>query len=120
MDTNAGRRPALIHRPLAGKMDLMAEDEASEPRLVRRRVVVAGRVQGVWFRESCRQQARDEGVAGSVRNLEDGTVEAVFEGLPASVERLVAWCRTGPRHAIVESVTTFECQPTGEKTFKVH
>jgi acylphosphatase len=98
----------------------MAQGEVSTPRLVRRRVVVSGRVHGVWFRESCRQQARAERVTGSVRNVEDGTVEAFFEGPPASVDRLVAWCRTGPRQAIVESVDTFECEPIGESTFKVH
>ncbi len=80
---------------------------------------MSGRVQGVFFRESCRQQARGEGVSGSVRNLDDGTVEAVFEGPPAPVERLVDWCRTGPRHAVVELVTTFDCEPTGETAFQV-
>jgi acylphosphatase len=94
-------------------------DEAPPPAVVRRRVVVSGRVQGVWFRESCRQQARGEHLAGSVRNLDDGTVEAIFEGPPASVERLVEWCRTGPRHADVRSVATFDCEPVGETTFEV-
>jgi acylphosphatase len=89
------------------------------PPPVRRRVVVSGRVHGVWFRESCRQQAQREGVGGSVRNVEDGTVEAIFEGPPASVDRLVAWCRTGPPQAIVESVSTSDCRVIGEVTFQV-
>jgi acylphosphatase len=97
----------------------MTREDASRPPLVRRRVVISGQVQGVFFRESCRQQARARGVAGSVRNLEDGTVEAVFEGLPAAVDRLVEWCRTGPPHAVVESVATFDSEPIGESTFQV-
>ena len=97
----------------------MTAGDASPPPAVRRRVVISGRVQGVWFRESCRQQARAQGVAGSVRNLEDGTVEAIFEGPPESVDRLVEWCRTGPRHAVVRAVSTFDCKPIGEASFRV-
>jgi len=67
----------------------------------RRRVRVEGRVQGVGFRESCRHEAQRLGVAGSVRNLPDGSVEAVFEGPGAAVESMVAWCRHGPRPARV-------------------
>jgi acylphosphatase len=70
----------------------------------RRRVVVSGRVQGVFFRDSCRQQAVTLGVRGWVRNREDGTVEAVFEGDERGIAAMVAWCREGPRHAIVTTV----------------
>jgi acylphosphatase len=86
---------------------------------VRRRVVVSGRVQGVWFRESCRQQALERSVGGWVRNCDDGTVEAVFEGSPAAVEAMVAWCRAGPPHASVTSVVSTEEAPIGEMAFRV-
>lgn len=87
--------------------------------VVRRRVVVEGRVQGVWFREACREQAVALGVAGWVRNLADGTVEGVFEGPPATVERLVTWCRTGPSRARVDRVATSEEIPVGDAGFRV-
>lgn len=71
---------------------------------VRRRVLVSGRVQGVFFRESCRRQALAAGLTGFIRNLPDGRVEGVFEGPAAAVEELVAWCRRGPRLADVRAV----------------
>ena len=73
-------------------------------RMVRRRVTVTGRVQGVFFRETMRRRAESSRVAGWVRNNGDGSVEAVFEGEPKAVERLVDWCREGPRGARVEWV----------------
>ena len=79
----------------------------SEPRAdrrVRRRVAVSGLVQGVFFRDTCRREAAAAGVAGWVRNLTDGRVEAVFEGAPEAVDRMVAWCRRGPSGAVVEDV----------------
>jgi len=87
--------------------------------VIRRRVVVHGRVQGVFFRDSVRRLAEREGVAGRARNVPDGTVEAVFEGEPAAVERLVDFCRLGPPHASVERVEVTEEEPTGERTFRV-
>jgi acylphosphatase len=75
-----------------------------EPTIVRRRVLVSGRVQGVWFRDTCCERARRFGVAGWVRNLADGRVEGVFEGRAAAVDRLVAWCHDGPSHARVDAV----------------
>jgi acylphosphatase len=72
---------------------------------VRVRVVVAGRVQGVWFRESCRRQAEHLGVTGWVQNLRDGSVEIEAQGGRVAVDALVAWAREGPRLAMVESVT---------------
>jgi len=86
---------------------------------VRRRVVIAGRVQGVWFRESCRTEALARSVSGWVRNCDDGTVEAVFEGSPAAVEAMIAWCRLGPPHASVTSVVSTEETPIGEAGFRV-
>ena len=67
-------------------------------------VVVTGRVQGVFFRVTCAREARARGVAGWIRNREDGAVEAVFEGEREDVEALVAFCRLGPRGADVERV----------------
>ncbi|MCC6340136.1 MAG: acylphosphatase [Acidimicrobiia bacterium] len=86
---------------------------------VRRRVVVTGRVQGVWFRESCRREAVAVGVAGWVRNASDGTVEAVLEGPPAAVERVVRWCRSGPSGARVEAIDVSVESPVGERGFRV-
>jgi acylphosphatase len=71
---------------------------------VRRRVVVRGRVQGVFFRDTTRREASRRGVAGWVTNRPDGAVEAVFEGEPEAVAALVDFCRRGPRGAAVESV----------------
>jgi acylphosphatase len=73
---------------------------------VRRRVIVRGRVQGVFFRDTVRRRADSEGVAGWVRNRSDGAVEAVFEGSAEAVERMVAVCRRGPARA---EVTGIEC-----------
>ncbi|HEX6310377.1 MAG TPA: acylphosphatase [Acidimicrobiia bacterium] len=92
---------------------------ARGPGRVRRRVVVSGRVQGVWFRESCRDQASAAGVAGWVRNLGDGRVEAVFEGPASAVARVVDWCGEGPRRARVDAVETVEEKPIGEVGFGV-
>ncbi len=87
--------------------------------VVRRRVLVSGRVQGVWFRESCRQEADALGLAGWVRNRADGAVEIEAEGDETSVDRLVAWARTGPRRARVEAVETRSLAPTGDRGFDV-
>jgi acylphosphatase len=87
--------------------------------VIRQRVVVHGRVQGVFFRDSARRLAAQRGVAGWVRNVPDGTVEAVFEGEPDAVERLVAFCREGPRGAAVERVDVFEEPLEGVSGFAV-
>ncbi|HLG67217.1 MAG TPA: acylphosphatase [Acidimicrobiales bacterium] len=86
---------------------------------VRRRVVVAGAVQGVGFRLSCARRARAAALGGWVRNLSDGRVEAVFEGPVQAVEELVAWCRTGPPAARVMGVEIEEDVPRGERAFEV-
>ena len=85
----------------------------------RRRVVVHGRVQGVFFRDTVRRLAAQRQVAGWVRNVPDGTVEAVFEGDADAVERLVAFCREGPRGAEVERVDVFDEEPEGLVAFRV-
>ena len=79
--------------------------------MIARRVVVRGRVQGVFFRDSARRAAASRGVAGWVRNCPDGTVEAWFEGEPEAVESMVAWARSGPSRADVESVDVDEVEP---------
>jgi len=86
---------------------------------VRVRVVVTGRVQGVWFRDECRAEARAEGVNGFVRNRSDATVEAEFEGPEAAVERLVAWCRTGSSRARVDGMEIERIATVGEPGFRV-
>jgi acylphosphatase len=85
----------------------------------RTRVFVSGRVQGVWFRESLREQAVAAGVAGWVRNLADGRVEAVVEGPEAAVDRVVQWCHHGPPRAHVDRVEVRLESPVGESGFHV-
>ena len=84
-----------------------------------RRVVVSGRVQGVFFRDSCRNEARSAGLTGWVRNTPEGQVEAWFEGEQEPVDRLVAWCRDGPSSASVDDVEVFDEDPAGETGFRV-
>jgi acylphosphatase len=86
---------------------------------VRKRVYVSGRVQGVWFRESCRDEAERVGVAGSVRNLADGRVEVVLEGPRTAVDQVVSWCHSGPRRARVDRVEVVDEVPVGEHGFRV-
>lgn len=87
--------------------------------MIRRRVVVHGHVQGVFFRETVRRQAVAHGVAGWVRNARDGTVEAVFEGEAEDVERLVASCHEGPRGARVDRVDVSDEVPEGSAGFSI-
>jgi acylphosphatase len=70
----------------------------------RAHVFVSGRVQGVFFRQNIKRQAQNHGVVGWARNLEDGRVEAVFEGEEAAVKALVDYCRKGPSGASVTEV----------------
>jgi acylphosphatase len=83
------------------------------------RVTVSGRVQGVFYRATCARLAREAGLAGHVRNLPDGRVEAVFEGPEEGVDRLVAWCRTGPEMARVDEVEIVAEQLLGDQEFRV-
>lgn len=77
----------------------------------RRKVVVNGEVQGVFFRDSTEQEARSQGVSGWVANRDDGAVEAVFEGDSDAVENMVEWCRSGPSSASVDSVESSDEEP---------
>ena len=86
---------------------------------IARNVVVAGRVQGVFFRDCTRREARRLGVGGWVTNRADGKVEAHFEGDPDAVAQLVQWCRSGPRHADVDELDVSEVEPEGLDRFDV-
>lgn len=86
---------------------------------IRRRALVRGRVQGVWFRDSLRQHAQAEHVDGWARNRADGGVEAVLEGAADAVQRVLAFCRTGPRSAEVTDVIVSEEAPEGLSGFEV-
>ncbi|MHC4591308.1 MAG: acylphosphatase [Planctomycetota bacterium] len=89
----------------------MAPDQED---MARARVVIGGRVQGVWFRGTTYDQACGLGLTGWVRNRRDGKVEAVFEGPRSNVRQMVAWCHHGPRLARVESVDVEWAEATGE------
>ena len=76
-------------------------------------------MQGVFFRDSARREARSAGVSGWISNRSDGAVEAVFEGESHAVERLIAFCRAGPPDAVVERVEETVEQPLGGSGFEV-
>ena len=86
---------------------------------VRRRVLVSGRVQGVFYRDTCRRVASEAGVAGWATNLPDGRVEVVLEGDPGSVDSVVKWCREGTPYSSVKSVEVREEDPEGERGFSI-
>jgi acylphosphatase len=88
--------------------------------MIRRRVLVRGRVQGVWFRQSCREEAQRVGVFGWVRNRADGRVEAAFEGDPVAVDGMVEWCRTGPPQAVVVDIEVIDEPPAGDTAFRIN
>jgi len=90
------------------------------PQRIRRRVIVHGRVQGVYFRAECASTARAQGVSGWVSNQPDGTVYAEFEGLADAVDALIAWCHQGSSRAHVTRVEVRSLDPTGEAGFSVH
>jgi acylphosphatase len=87
--------------------------------VIRRRVVVHGRVQGVFFRDTVRRMAHSRGVSGWVRNRADGAVEAVFEGDGDAVESMLRFCRHGPERAAVERVEELDEQPEGLEGFRI-
>jgi len=87
--------------------------------VIRRRVLVRGLVQGVFFRDTVRRRAQMAQVAGWVRNNPDGSVEAAFEGEPDAVERLVDLCRRGPRGARVDKADVSDEPPQGLRGFEI-
>ena len=80
---------------------------------------MSGRVQGVWFRDSCRREAQARELAGWVRNRMDGAVEAVFEGPERAVAEVVSWCRMGPPRAEVTGIDVIEEPPEGLVGFQI-
>ena len=89
------------------------------PETIRRRLVVHGKVQGVFFRDSTREAARNEGVAGWAANRPDGSVEVVLEGPADAVESVVGYCRRGPSSAEVDAVDEHEETPEGLTGFQI-
>jgi acylphosphatase len=82
-------------------------------------LLVSGRVQGVYFRDSLRRQATPVGVSGFARNLADGRVEVVLEGEATAVDGLVEWCRTGPPRARVDAIEILSEPPLGVRGFAI-
>ncbi|MBO0809462.1 MAG: acylphosphatase [Actinobacteria bacterium] len=87
--------------------------------MIRYRLLISGRVQGVSFRYACQQAARRCGVSGWARNLPDGRVEVVVEGPPGAADRLVDWARHGPPAAVVTGVDVQPEQPEGLASFQI-
>jgi acylphosphatase len=87
--------------------------------VVRRRAIVSGQVQGVFFRDGARREAAGRGLAGSARNLPDGTVEVVVEGPPTDVAALVDWLHRGTPQSQVDDVVVTDEKPAGLRGFRV-
>jgi acylphosphatase len=87
--------------------------------VVRCRVIVSGRVQGVFYRDTCRNVAQGLGVRGWVRNRSDGTVEIVAEGPRERVDQFLDWCRHGPPRAVVTGLRIADEVPAAERGFRV-
>jgi acylphosphatase len=87
--------------------------------MIRRRVIVKGHVQGVFFRQGCQREAVARRVAGWIHNNPDGTVEAALEGDPDAVEGVVSWMRVGPAGALVTGVKIIDEALLGEHTFRI-
>ncbi len=88
---------------------------------IRVHLFISGRVQGVFFRSNTRDKAMGLGLTGWVKNLEDGRVEAVFEGEQENIKKMVEWCRKGPNYSDVKDVQVISEKYTGEfKDFSIH
>ncbi len=87
--------------------------------MIRRRVVVRGRVQGVFFRDTTRRRARAAAVSGWVSNRPDGAVEAVFEGDRDGIEEMIRFAAEGPRGADVDRIEVTEEEPEGLSGFEI-
>jgi acylphosphatase len=88
------------------------------PDTIRRHLIVHGQVQGVFYRDSTREAAENEGVSGWAANRDDGTVEVVLEGGPEAVESVIGFCRMGPMSADVTSIDVTDEQPEGLSSFE--
>jgi acylphosphatase len=97
----------------------VSDDLPADGGRVRVHAVVTGRVQGVWYRESCRRAAERLGVGGWVRNTPDGRVEIEAEGPRQAVEALLDWARQGPARAEVAALAVDDREPRGETSFLV-
>lgn len=98
----------------------MSDESAATESSIARRVVVSGRVQGVFFRASTRREATRRGVRGWVRNRDDGRVEAHLEGSPDAVDAVEAWMRSGgPSSARVDEVDATDRDPSSHDAFRV-
>ena len=86
--------------------------------VARRRLILTGHVQGVFFRDSVKEAAANEGVAGWAANRDDGSVEVVLEGAPEAVESVVGYCRLGPSSARVEQAQVTAEEPEGLTGFQ--
>ena len=87
---------------------------------IRAQVVIAGRVQGVFYRATTKDMAKQLGLNGWVKNLSDGRVEAIFEGEKTTIHKIIAWCHQGPPSAKVTDVTVQYSKYLGEfKEFSV-
>jgi acylphosphatase len=102
----------------AGELTAPFKQEQNE-RVIRRRAIVTGTVQGVGFRWAAREQAQRLGVAGWARNRADGSVELEVEGDPESVERMLAWLREGPDGSAVDGLDVSEAEPDGDDAFRI-
>ena len=87
--------------------------------MIARHLVIRGRVQGVWYRDSMRREAEALGVSGWVRNVADGSVEAWVEGDQPSVEAVIAWARRGPPLAQVSGVDSAPAAPAEYRGFTI-
>ena len=83
------------------------------------RIRVFGKVQGVWFRQSTMEKARQLGLAGKAENMPDGSVDIEVEGDEENLQKLIAWCQQGPEHAIVEDISFSEGEPKNYKDFSI-
>lgn len=83
------------------------------------KIRVFGKVQGVWFRQSAMEKARELGLAGKVSNQPDGTVDIEAEGDEKNLQELLDWCREGPEHAVVEDITYHEGEPQNYQDFSI-
>jgi acylphosphatase len=113
-----GTSPRHCALPVGGTL-VAVSDRQDPSHAVARRVVVRGRVQGVWFRESTREAAERAGVRGWVCNRPDGSVEAHLEGSPAGVDQVVAFMRAGPPRAAVQHLDEREAPAEQHRGFTV-